>query len=241
MWQAIKNYCTMCEKHLPISKFWQSDSVVNGNGYLHICSDHINSLFDTLYKKERGLNDSFIVDSNSIIFDIETEQILKDTCRYIDLLYSKEAYEALQTHINGFKNKGRKVAKIFGVYKSKLNTTSKKNGIISNGYKYSDEVMDQSKSLSLGINSENLIHLQDKYGYGYEDFEYIAFERKYKKLIKGYPEKTAIHTERLLTYIIHKVKGELAATQGNVVESEKWEKACTGRCHSCKIKCITIK
>ena len=84
--------------------------------------------------------------------------------------------------------------------------------------------MDQSKSLSLGINSENLIHLQDKYGYGYEDFEYIAFERKYKKLIKGYPEKTAIHTERLLTYIIHKVKGELAATQGNVVESEKWEK-----------------
>jgi len=217
-------YCTMCDKLRPISKFWTSDSIVNPNGHLHICGDHINSLFDSLYKKERGFGDEFIVDSDSIIYDEVTEQIIKETCRYIDLLYSKDTYSVLQTHTNGFKDKGKKVSKIFGVYKSKLSTTVKKNGGIASGYQFSDATSPIDKKLGLGISEENLIHLQDKYGYGYKDYEYMAFERKYKKLIKGYSEKTALHTERLNTYIIHKVKGELAAAEGDVANAEKWEK-----------------
>jgi len=217
-------YCTMCNKLQPTSKFWTSESIVNSNGLLHICGDHINSLFDSFYKKERGFGDEFILDSDSIIYDEVTEKVLKETCRYIDLLYNKSAYEALQTHTNSFKDKSKKIYKIFGVYKSKLSSTVKKNSGSSSGYKFSDVLSQTDKRLELGISEENLIHLQDKYGYGYKDYEYMAFERKYKKLIKGYSEKTALHTERLNTYIIHKVKGELAAAEGDVANAEKWER-----------------
>lgn len=70
----------------------------------------------------------------------------------------------------------------------------------------------------------NITELEEKYGYGFQPEEYKNFERKYNKLHRGYKEKTDLHTERLLTYIIHKVKGEMAAASGNVSEAEKWEK-----------------
>jgi hypothetical protein len=74
------------------------------------------------------------------------------------------------------------------------------------------------------IENIDLAKLKEKYGYGFTPEEYFNFERKYKKLSRGYKEKTELHTERLITYIIHKVKGEMAAANGNVAEAEKWEK-----------------
>lgn len=65
--------------------------------------------------------------------------------------------------------------------------------------------------------------LQEKYGYGYEDEEYLNFERKYKKLHKSYKEKTHIHTERLIDYIIKKVKEEMAIARGDVGEAKTYE------------------
>lgn len=75
------------------------------------------------------------------------------------------------------------------------------------------------------VNEEkyNLKDMQEKYGYGFNHEEYFNFERKYKKLSIGYKEKTAIHTERLIDYIIKKVKGEMASALGNVSDAKKWE------------------
>lgn len=64
----------------------------------------------------------------------------------------------------------------------------------------------------------------ERWGYGFQPEEYLNFERKYKKLTKGYKEKTALHSERLDTYIIHKVKEEMATARGDVAEAEKWAK-----------------
>jgi hypothetical protein len=77
--------------------------------------------------------------------------------------------------------------------------------------------------------------LQEKYGYGFTSEEYLNFERKYKKMSRGYKEKTELHTERFLSYIIKKVKGEMATAAGHVAEAEKWEKLAQADATAAKI------
>jgi hypothetical protein len=109
----------------------------------------------------------------------------------------------------------------FGVYLRQMNTLSQNVG---SSWNQSTENK-QDEEITKQLENTDLSKLKEKYGYGFTPEEYLNFERKYKKLSRGYKEKTELHTERLLTYIIHKVKGEMAAaTGGNVSEAEKWEK-----------------
>jgi len=62
----------------------------------------------------------------------------------------------------------------------------------------------------------------DKWGFGYEPEEYYYFEKKYQQLKDHYPEKTAMHTEALLTYIRYRVKEELATAAGRSKEAKEW-------------------
>ena len=62
----------------------------------------------------------------------------------------------------------------------------------------------------------------DKWGYGYSNEEYYYFEKKWKKLIDNYGEKTSLHTEGLITYIRFRVKEELATAKGDVKEAKEW-------------------
>lgn len=64
--------------------------------------------------------------------------------------------------------------------------------------------------------------LIDKWGYGYSDEELYYFEKKYDLLKENYPQRTAMHTEALLTYIRYRVKEELATAKGDVSEAQKW-------------------
>lgn len=61
-----------------------------------------------------------------------------------------------------------------------------------------------------------------KWGSGYSTEEYQSFENKYDKLIRNYGEKTALHTEGLLTYIRFRVKEEMATARGDVKEAKEW-------------------
>lgn len=62
----------------------------------------------------------------------------------------------------------------------------------------------------------------DKWGSGYTLDEYKQFERKYVKLIRSYGEKTALHTEGLLSFIRFRVKEEMATARGDVKEAKEW-------------------
>jgi hypothetical protein len=62
----------------------------------------------------------------------------------------------------------------------------------------------------------------EKWGYGYTDEEYYYFEKKYKKLIDNYGEKTALHIEALLTYVRFRVKEELATAKNEIKEAKDW-------------------
>jgi len=62
----------------------------------------------------------------------------------------------------------------------------------------------------------------DKWGFGYLPEEYRAFENKYAMLKNNYQEKTAMHTEALLTYIRYRVKEELATAKNDMKAAKDW-------------------
>jgi hypothetical protein len=72
------------------------------------------------------------------------------------------------------------------------------------------------------IDEDKLEELIDKWGYGYSNEEYLAFEKKYIQLKNNYPEKTAMHTEALLKYIRYSCKEEIATANNNVDNAKKW-------------------
>ncbi|MCY7986008.1 hypothetical protein MOC41_06785 [Bacillus spizizenii] len=107
----------------------------------------------------------------------------------------------------------------FSAYMTMANSLKQFNGT---GWKDSilEEVSDTETQLdSLEEVSDEII---DKWGIGYTVDEYHQFERKYNKLIRNYGEKTALHTEGLLSYIRFRVKEELATAKGEVKEAKEW-------------------
>jgi hypothetical protein len=64
--------------------------------------------------------------------------------------------------------------------------------------------------------------LIEKWGSGYTDEEYVAFERKYKFLTNNYQEKTNMHTEALMIYVRYRVKEELATAKGDSRAAKEW-------------------
>lgn len=72
------------------------------------------------------------------------------------------------------------------------------------------------------IDEDRRYELMDKWGLGYGDDELYLFEKKYDSLKNNYPEKTALHTESLLTYIRYRVKEEMSTARGDVADAQKW-------------------
>lgn len=85
--------------------------------------------------------------------------------------------------------------------------------------RWEDSVFGDKESNNKGKEKLELI---DKWGPGYRQEEYRAFEQKYKQLTNNYSEKTAMHTEALLTYIRYKVKSEIATADGQVKDAKEW-------------------
>lgn len=75
------------------------------------------------------------------------------------------------------------------------------------------------------LTDQQLEEYENKYGFGYTDEEYANFEKRYKRITeRGYNEKTSLHSEKLISYIIFKVKGEMELAKGNISEADKLTK-----------------
>jgi len=118
-------------------------------------------------------------------------------------------------------NKYEKVDSAIGFYFKDL-------GMVQNRkLKYKDSVFEKNE-VSSTLNTQLLRDddyrnsLIDKWGFGYSDEELYSFERKFDLLKENYPQKTAMHTEALLTYIRYRVKEEMSTAKGDVSEAQKW-------------------
>jgi len=230
--QSGKSICTICEKSKPLNKlnFWQSESIVNSNGYLHICSDCINDMFSNFYKDKRGFGEDYELNGENIVFDEITEDIVKDVCRYIDLSFNYDAYHSWVNHVikNREEEGSRKINKVFGIYKSKLSTTAKQNGISGITYDYSDETETTNNSESTHKVpkknlTEEMTELKEKWGLDYDDSQVMRFENKYNFLQNNYKAKTNMHIEALLKYVRYTVLAEMATEADDEKKAKVWE------------------
>lgn len=117
----------------------------------------------------------------------------------------------------------------FGKYITMANSLPQFNGAGWNSSVFELNKSDNSEenkevASSDGLNSNFTLtdDILNKWGYGYLPEEYISFEKKYEKLIKNYGEKTALHTEGLLSYIRFRVKEEMATAKGLVKDAKEW-------------------
>lgn len=72
------------------------------------------------------------------------------------------------------------------------------------------------------IDDETLFYLKDKFGEGYQENEYILFEKKYQDLRPSFQLLTTMHEECLREYCIDKVKEGLAKAKGDFKEAKEW-------------------
>jgi hypothetical protein len=81
----------------------------------------------------------------------------------------------------------------------------------------------------------NIDYLVEKWGFGYDIEEMVAFEKKYQLLKNNYPEQTSLHIEALQTYCRYRVKEEFATAKGLVKEAKDWGDLADKQAKSAKI------
>lgn len=206
--------CTYCGTNKRVSDFYKSNSIIYSyNKKLPICKNCIIDIFDDF----------------SVKFKSEKIALYK-LCRMLDVYYCDSNFdgaksESLARNINFiglfFKN-----ANSLDQYKTKTfdDVNIEEQEVISNEsieyFKFDDKTYKK---------------LIDKYGFGYTNEEYSAFENKYNKLIRNYSEQTAMHTEGLITYIRYRVKEEMATSEGNVKDAKDWGALATKAAQDAKI------
>lgn len=104
------NYCRKCQQTLPIKEFFESvdGGYVDANGYMSVCKNCINELYDIEYEDTKSM-----------------EKSIHKLCKALNIRYSKDAVDATKSHIKTNLDKGRNVNVIFSIYKMKLTATIK--------------------------------------------------------------------------------------------------------------------
>jgi hypothetical protein len=185
-----------CRKIITEKNSYASKTKYNFNGRMTVCKQCVQNQFDDYFHQFNG----------------DVRKTLWHTCRKFDIPFVEDKFNMLLTHI---KDKPNGIEKAVGFYISKLNIKADENLIC-----FEDGVT----SLEIVNYSDNDIDQidQDLFGSGYTPEEYIAFRKKWNKLIDNYGQKTSFHNENLITYIRFRVKEEIATARGDVAEASKW-------------------
>lgn len=189
--------CT-CQEHkgknpLALTNFYNSNSPMAVNGKAPFCKQCIKNMID--YNNIDTIYRVLTVMDIPFIYDYweKSELASKDTFgNYIRMANSLMQFKGLTWKDSIF-----------------ANTDNKSNN-------------EKIKNIDELISNDERLRLIDKWGLGYSDEELYSFEKKYDLLKENYPQKTAMHTEALLTYIRYRVKEELSTAEGNVSDAQKW-------------------
>lgn len=200
--KEVKTMKCQCNTHkgknpLAISNFYSSNSILSVGGKTTICKKCIKEKIN--YNEIQTIYDMLMALDIPFIYDVwmTAENSKNDTFgKYISLIGSLSQYSSCTS------------------YKQSVFEPSIKD---KNSLR---ETIDKKNKFEIdGMTHEQL---EDKFGIGYTDEEYYCFEKKWRKLIDNYGQKTSLHTEALTTYIRFRVKEELATANGDVTEATKW-------------------
>ena len=95
------NYCRKCMQTLPVKEFYEAvdGGYIDSNGYMSVCKNCINSIFDAEYENTKSM-----------------EKSVHKLCKALNIKYSKDAVDATKAHIKTNLEKGRNVNVIFSIY-----------------------------------------------------------------------------------------------------------------------------
>jgi hypothetical protein len=193
-----KKKCLECEKPQSLTEFYKHDSPTYKDKKYPICK--------TCIKNKLNIDDP----TSGVAIDSVKNVMLEMNKPFIIDLWISSIEEAKKT--------GKK--DIFGLYKKNVDqnnsTATWKDSIFE--IQQIKENINVDKILKNEITDE----LINKWGIGYEKDEYLAFERKYNMLKNNYQEKTAMHTEALLTYIRYRVKEEISTAKNDMKAAKEW-------------------
>lgn len=144
---------------------------------------------------------------------------VKNTLRQVDKPFNIYLWESALTKPN-----------VIGEYFKLINAKDYRHDTWEHSVFEKEETIEENKLTKINEQHEILSYQEftltneiiSKWGSGYSTEEYQSFENKYDKLIRNYGEKTALHTEGLLTYIRFRVKEEMATARGDVKEAKEW-------------------
>jgi hypothetical protein len=203
-----KKRCATCERDIVLTAFYSTTSKMFQDGKVPICKKCISE----------QINEEDIASVKRIL-------------RQIDKPYIHTLWESSKLSKND----------TFGVYMKNINSLQQYKGLT-----YDDSVEEkmiekpntkEKENHSTNYTSDFKVteKIIDKWGFGYEPEEYQQFERKYSKLINNYGEKTALHTEGLISYIRFRVKEEFATARGEYKEAKEWGTLASKQAQDAKI------
>lgn len=232
---ATKKKCTSCGKMKPLINFYKSESsAYKTDGKYPVCK--------TCIQKKINISDTDDPMNNNVVERVK--ELLMDMNRPFIISEYKSAINEIKTG----KLKRNFSTALFGLYYKNISLNYKHTTWNDSVFEQEDantnspspNSMEDYKNDEIPIaedfsNFKVTPNVIDKWGIGYSREEYLQFENKYHKLKNNYQEKTAMHTEALLTYIRYRVKEELATAKGEVKDAKAWGDLATRAASDAKI------
>jgi len=160
---SAQGYCRKCRKVMTLdSNFYEATNpMIDTNGYLSVCKKCCAEIYETYF---------------AIYNNIETA--IELTCRDLDIRFSKDSLTQTLNQIEKMVSKGKKTNAVFGIYKSKLMSTTKSNDKIDSfRYKDSDNLNYDIEDDVFEENPENkeLVLFWGR-GFSPSDYEFLEME-----------------------------------------------------------------
>lgn len=124
--QIEKVYCRKCMKMQAVSNYFEATNpFIDSNGWLSVCKECCGKIYNHYFAIYGNMKDA-----------------IDYTCRDLDIRFSEPALQQTQTQVENAANRGKKTKAVFGIYKSKLSSTGKRNeGYDQLRYKDSDRIL----------------------------------------------------------------------------------------------------
>lgn len=201
-------YCIGCSSPHDRGVFYTSYNAMHKNGVYPFCKDYIKN---TVYRSDKNIDvekfKKLLRQMDAPFLINEFEGALEEKRR--------ETIGAYISRINMVQNRG--LTWKDSSFETEENDDTDQDGNTKSG----DEITLSSKEPT-DLTDEEIIQLEDKWGFGYDLKEYVLFEKKWGKLIDNYGRKTAMHVEGLKNYIRFRTKEELATARGDVKDAKEW-------------------
>ena len=108
--EVKKIYCRKCQKMRPENSFYScTDHFLDKNGKMSVCKSCIVEIYNNFYKT-----------------DLSMEKSIYRTCKALNIRYDEKAVISAKSHIQTFIDRGTETKSVFGLYKSKLIQSQRK-------------------------------------------------------------------------------------------------------------------